>query len=163
MSTATPSSVSHQSESISASDQATRMERLIATVIDGACMLAAFIPLSIVFFMLGLWKFYLVGMVFSVLASAGVFLLLNYKLLKNEGQTIGKRVMNIRIVGRDNERMAVEELLMKRYAPIWLVSFVPFLGPLACLANALLIFRESQACGHDEIAQTKVVPVQDFA
>ena len=138
---------------------ATRVDRLKAALIDGACMLAALLPFSMILFFLGVWQFYLVGMVLSAGASAAIFLLLNYNLLKSDGQTIGKRVMNIRIIGRDDQPLDVDEILLKRYLPIWLLSFVPVIGPLVCLGNVLCIFRDSHACAHDDVAGSKVVPV----
>ena len=163
MSTATTSSTRQTSariyDIVDSSPVATRQDRFKAAVIDGLCMLAGLVPFSITLQYLGVWSVFCVGTVLCAGASAAIFLGLNYNLLKSDGQTIGKRIMKIRIVGRDDQPLDIDEILLKRYMPIWAVSFIPVIGPVLCLANGLLIFRDSHACAHDEIANSKVVPV----
>lgn len=138
---------------------ADRMDRLKAALIDAGIMLAANFPIYLILWMLGAFNYYLVSMVICAAASAIIFMSINYNSLKSNGQTIGKKKMNIRIIGRDDQPMCVDSLLLKRYAPVWLASLIPVVGPLLCIANALCIFRNSNACLHDDVAGSKVVPV----
>jgi uncharacterized RDD family membrane protein YckC len=144
---------------VGTSPVATRQDRLKAAGIDAACLLAAFLPYCLILYILGAWKYYWLGVGLGAAGSAVIFALLNYSLLESDGQTIGKRAMKIRIIGRDNQPLTVTDILMKRYAPLWLISLVPVVGPLLCLADLLCILRPSHACAHDDLAQTKVVPV----
>ena len=137
---------------------ATRLDRLKAGLIDGVCLLAAFIPFSLILYLLGAWDYFWGAWALSAGGAAAIFLLLNFSLLKTEGQTIGKRIMKIRMIGRDDQPLGIQALLLKRYAVFGLIAFVPVLGPVVCLANVLLIFRISHSCGHDELAGSKVVP-----
>ncbi len=143
---------------ISSCPTADRMDRLKAALIDSGIMLAANFPLYLMLWFLGVFNYYLVALVICAAASATIFMSMNYNSLKTNGQTIGKKMMNIRIIGRDNQPMCVDSLLLKRYAPIWLVSLIPVIGPLICMVSALCIFRSSHACLHDDIAGSKVVP-----
>lgn len=138
---------------------ADRMVRLKATLIDAGILFAANLPIYLILWMLGVFNYYLVSLVICAAASAIIFLCINYNPLKRNGQTVGKKMMNIKIVGRDDQPMDVDSLLLKRYAPVWLVSLIPVVGPLLCVANALCIFRDSNACLHDDVADSKVVPV----
>lgn len=137
---------------------ADRMDRFKAALIDGGILLVANLPVYLILWMFGVWQAYLVALVISAGASATIFLTINYDLLKSQGQTIGKKHMNIRIVGRDDQPIEIDDLLLKRYAPLWLISLIPWVGPLICLASFLLIFRDSHACLHDDLAKSKVVP-----
>lgn len=142
------------------SELAPRMERFIAALIDYAIMLVASIPIAIVMWMTGLSSIPVIGPflngVVSIAAGVALFLALNFNLLRDNGQTIGKRMRNIRIIGRDDKLLDVQSLLLKRYVPVWAASMIPF-GGILCLADALCIFRDSRACLHDDIAGTKVV------
>jgi uncharacterized RDD family membrane protein YckC len=154
---ATSSNLSSKTDPVSGSVAlASRLDRFFASLIDGVIMMVVAFPVAFVLsFILPNSMF--VSMIVMVLAAMGIFLAVNYKLLRDNGQTIGKRIMNIKIVGRDDKQMPVNDILLKRYAPLWVVSLIPYLGGLLLLANVLCIFRDSQACLHDDIAQTKVV------
>ena len=69
-------------------------------------------------------------------------------------------MMGLRIVGRDGQLKSVDHLLLKRYGPVWGVGLIPYIGGLLCLLDVLCIFRDSKACLHDDIAETKVVNSQ---
>ena len=158
MSSATTNSLNQQTRAREDSQLASRVDRLIAAIIDGVIMMVATVPVILLLtFTAALGGQFFLTQILGMVAGVGIFVALNYKLLRDEGQTIGKRLMNVRIVGRDGNQMDVNDLLLKRYAPIWGAAMIPFIGGFICLANALLIFRDNQACGHDDIAQTKVV------
>ena len=157
MSVATSAPANSQSATQESVALASRMDRLIAALIDTGVMLVAVVPTVLVLNLIGLGLPVFFMQIVSMMAAVSIFLALNYRLLRDEGQTIGKRIMNLRIVGNQNERMDVNELLLKRYAPVWAICMVPFIGGLLAIANVCCIFRDSRACGHDEIAGTRVI------
>ncbi len=136
---------------------APRAERLAAAIIDGLVLIAVAMPVMMVVNLTDVGGNLVLTQVLGLAAGFGIFLGINYKLLRDSGQTIGKRVMNIRIVGGDDRLVDVNELLLRRYAPIRVVSLVPVIGPLMCLGDALSIFRNNQACFHDDLVRTRVV------
>lgn len=136
---------------------ASRGERLIAAIIDAVVMCVVLGPIMLVMGFMGIWgQSMLVNQIVSTIIAGAVFVGVNYVFLK-EGQTVGKKVLNLRIVGRDNQLKSVDELLLKRYAPVWGVGLIPYIGGLLALINVLCIFRDNRACIHDDIAETKVV------
>jgi len=77
--------------------------------------------------------------------------------LAQSGQTIGKKLLRIRIAHLDGSKPTLATLLAKRYLPVNVLNLVPFVGGLLGLANVLLIFRADRRCGHDLVAGTHVV------
>lgn len=93
-----------------------------------------------------------------VLVTLIAFLVVNGYLLHKHGQTIGKRLIGIRIVSAaDGQLVSLGRIFCLRYAPIQLVGIVPLLGTVLPLIDVLFIFREDRRCLHDLIAGTKVV------
>ena len=91
-----------------------------------------------------------------VLGSAGL-IVWNCVWLARYGQTIGKRVVRIRIVRSNGERASLGRIFALRYLPMLFLGMVPYLGVLITLVDALLIFRDSRQCLHDQFADTLVV------
>jgi uncharacterized RDD family membrane protein YckC len=87
------------------------------------------------------------------------FIAVNGWLLQRYGQTVGKWLLDLAIVGVDGRLQPAGEVLLKRYLPFWIVGQIPVIGGLVLLANGLLIFRSDRRCIHDLIAGTKVVDV----
>lgn len=88
------------------------------------------------------------------------FLVLHGYLLHKYGQTIGKRLLGIRIVSAaDGQLVSLGKIFGLRYVPIQLVSIIPYVGNILPLIDVLFIFREDRRCLHDLIAGTKVVKV----
>jgi uncharacterized RDD family membrane protein YckC len=85
------------------------------------------------------------------------FVLVNGYLLVTQGQTVGKRLLGLRIVRPDGERASAARVLGARYGIGYAIGVVPFVGGLFGLIDMLLIFRESRQCLHDNIADTIVV------
>lgn len=142
---------------------ATRAERLLAVLIDGAILIVPMVIivfiLSFVFSWMGLNGGFIGQLITQViygLIAAAVLLALNAQLLAKEGQTIGKRMMKIRIVGDDGTLLPLQDLIIKRYVPIWAASLIPYIGILTII-DPLMIFRQNHKCLHDEIAGTKVI------
>ena len=91
------------------------------------------------------------------LAGIGVFLLVNYHYLKTNGQTVGKKLLGIRIVDLDGNPPSMTRHLLPRYAVYFGIGYVPFVGGIFSIVNILFIFRKDKRCLHDLAAKTMVV------
>ena len=85
---------------------------------------------------------------------------INCVLLYKHSQTIGKRLLKIKIVRSDGSRIAFGRLLGLRIILIQLIYQIPVAGSLFSLVDALFIFREDHKCIHDLIADTIVINVE---
>jgi uncharacterized RDD family membrane protein YckC len=127
---------------------ATRPSRLGAKLIDTAVWVGAGIVVAIVFYAstpLG----------FLLLLVAGVGIpIIQVALLARDGQTIGKKVVDIRIVSVETGQNAGfgSNVAMRAW-----VNFLLGIIPLYGLVDILFIFRDDQRCIHDLIAGTHVV------
>jgi uncharacterized RDD family membrane protein YckC len=97
----------------------------------------------------------------ALVASAAVALgLVGYQvwLLTTQGQTIGKRLLKIRIVlVKDLSNGGfVANVLLRGLVP-WIITAVPFAGAAFAVADPGFIFREDRRCLHDHIAGTCVI------
>jgi uncharacterized RDD family membrane protein YckC len=92
------------------------------------------------------------------LISLIAFLVLHGYLLHKSGQTIGKRLLGIRIVSAsDGQLISLGKIFGLRYVPIQLASVLPVIGNILPIVDVVFIFREDRRCLHDFIAGTKVV------
>ncbi len=89
----------------------------------------------------------------SLLALTGI----TAWLVHRNGQTIGKKLVGIKVVRTDSSRATLGRILWLRNVPFWVVSFIPVVGQVVSLVDALLIFRASRQCLHDQVAGTIVV------
>ncbi|MFK8113612.1 MAG: RDD family protein [Rubripirellula sp.] len=143
---------------------ATRGDRFLGAFIDGIIQMVVIIPLAIV---LGIGVAAMMGdglatqitaQLVGGIAGIVVFFLLHGYLLSTQGRTIGKLVMKTRIVDRNtSELVPFWPLILKRYSWLWLVGFLPVINMIVPIFDSLMIFRESRACLHDDIAGTKVI------
>lgn len=75
-----------------------------------------------------------------------------------DGQTIGKKLLNIQIVGVDTGKpISIAKLLLGRFLPTSILGNLPYVGPFYGLVDALFIFGEDRRCIHDRIAGTRVI------
>lgn len=75
-----------------------------------------------------------------------------------QGQTIGKRLLGLRIVDvEDGEPPSVAHTLGLRYLPTTVAAAFGVIGSVIILFDVLLIFGDERRCLHDRIASTKVV------
>jgi uncharacterized RDD family membrane protein YckC len=89
------------------------------------------------------------------------FLVLHGYLLHKYGQTIGKRLLGIRIVSAtDGQIVSLGKIFGLRYVPIQIASVIPVVGNILPIIDVLFIFREDRRCLHDLIAGTKVIKVK---
>lgn len=103
-------------------------------------------------------NFVLLGL--GLVLVLGVFIY-QLVLLATRGQSIGKRIVGIRIVSHpegDNPG-GVKTILMRGFVP-GIISNIPLLGPIFSIVNICFIFREDRRCIHDLIAGTQVVKGQ---
>lgn len=140
---------------------ATRGTRFLAALVDGIIGLLLAIPFWLTS---GAWIYFraerhlpytytLAAVVYGFIG----FALIHYYFLNKRGQTVGKKLLNIRIIGIDDQHPGAMSILLKRYLPISLASLLPLIGSLLTLVDILFIFRKDRRCVHDLIAGTKVV------
>ncbi|MDP3069226.1 MAG: RDD family protein [Opitutaceae bacterium] len=108
----------------------------------------------------------LLGAGLMMLCALGVTVIQAW-MLAVRGQSIGKRILGIRVVKTDGSPAGLvngwlmRELLITAIGIA--VSMVPFLGmmlrPAFHLVDWCMIFREDERCLHDQIAGTRVVKV----
>jgi uncharacterized RDD family membrane protein YckC len=135
----------------------------------GACLLDALISCIIFFvplyFVCGSWSAMMAMMRQETLGdkitgwifSGILYWVLNGYLLAKSGQTIGKKMLGIKIVRSDGSLPALGHLLFRRWLPVVAVQMIPYVGGLLALVDACAIFRDSRKCLHDQIADTIVV------
>jgi len=85
------------------------------------------------------------------------FMVLQIVLLAKRGQTLGKMLLNVRIVRLDGTKADIMHVFLIRTMVPTLIGFIPMVGGLFGLIDVLLIFREDRRCIHDLMAGTIVV------
>ncbi|MEA3177763.1 MAG: hypothetical protein QOI59_1286 [Gammaproteobacteria bacterium] len=73
------------------------------------------------------------------------------------GQSIGKRLVGIKVVRTDGSRASFARIFVLRNVVNGLPNLLPYVGWLYQLVDPLLIYQESRQCLHDRIADTIVV------
>lgn len=142
---------------------ASRGQRFGAAFVDGLLAIAWSVPLMYAF---GIFEYQNQGEEppFSTMLLFGalgflIFTLIHGYLLHKNGQTIGKKLLSIRITDLNDNVPPLSKLLGWRYLPISVVSLIPVVGTFLPLVDALFVFRSDRRCIHDLIAGTKVVQV----
>jgi uncharacterized RDD family membrane protein YckC len=89
-----------------------------------------------------------------------LFFLCQITLLSGQGQTMGKKIIGVRIVRYEDEGNPGfwRAVVLRSFVPK-LIGVFPLVGKLFSLINILCIFGEERRCIHDHIANTKVVVV----
>ena len=140
---------------------ASRWARLGASIIDSIIMMVVLVPTM--YFTGGFDGMmegrepgfaYMFGM---GILSLVIYLVINYRFLVSNGQTIGKKVLEIKIADLNGNLPVFQPQLLIRYAVYLLPGQVPFIGQLFSLVNVLFIFSAEKRCIHDLVAKTKVV------
>ena len=97
----------------------------------------------------------LIGLSIMLSLALGIYQLV---IISRDGQSIGKRIMKIRIVKyEDNSNPGFVHAVLLRAFVNGLIGGIPLVGPFYALADPLFIFGEEHRCLHDLIASTKVV------
>jgi uncharacterized RDD family membrane protein YckC len=157
-------------------EKATRSSRLLAVIIDGLIFSIPWIPFYVVAFsasfhsrmnpqaVLAAW--------FAAVARAGMSLyiggVLNIALIvvtiilvHRNAQTIGKKLMGIKVARKDGSRASLGRIFWMRNVLNSIVSIllliVPIVGGFYSLIDSLMIFGGQRRCCHDYIADTIVI------
>lgn len=85
-----------------------------------------------------------------------LFWLINFSRMRDSGQTIGKRMLGIKVV-MENGDSASLSAQFKRYSLYHCAKIVPVIGNIFTLVDTLFIFRDSRQCLHDNFGKTKVI------
>jgi uncharacterized RDD family membrane protein YckC len=97
---------------------------------------------------------------YYLVATTPRLFLVNLALLARYGQTVGKRLVGLRIVQRDGRRASLGRLSWRRTSLPGLLGASPGFGTLFAVADALMIFSRGRMTLHDRIAQTIVVDLR---
>ena len=142
---------------------ASRWLRLWAAIIDSIIMMCFTVP---ILYFTGAFEQISAGiqppLMYTILTGlAGLlgFYLININLLLTKGQTIGRKVSNIKIVDLNNN-LPTKTHLLKRYSVYLSLAYIPIIGEWLSLINILFIFGKEKRCVHDLVGQTKVVNSQ---
>ena len=93
-----------------------------------------------------------IGAAFLLLLAVQIYLLVT------RGQTIGKKLLGVKIVCfEDESNPGFVKVFLLRILVNGFIGAVPFLGMAYSLVDILFIFRGDQRCIHDLLAGTKVV------
>lgn len=140
---------------------ASRWARLGAAIIDTIIMLIIVMPLM--YFtggfegvMDGRQPSFIYSLVMGLVGIV-IFFVINYRFLVANGQTIGKKVLEIKIVDLEGNVPPFQPQMLKRYAIYFLPGQVPMVGQVFSIINILFIFSKDKRCLHDLFAKTKVV------
>lgn len=154
-------SLIEESTIIERKELASRWRRLGAAFLDGLILL---IPSSVIMYFLGSFQNIMDGVLPSweqvvILFISTLFLhvLINLRPLKENGQTLGKKALRIKVVTMKNMKPDLATLIVKRYLSFAICGEIPVVGNALSTINILLIFGNNKRCGHDYIAGTKVV------
>ena len=131
---------------------ADRGTRFVANLVDQLIVFAPWIGCLLLVVLLGGEK--RISPLLSILGLLGTLGMAGYQayLAARNGQTLGKRMMGIRVVRTDGSPVDLVRILLLR-------NVVPMAINAACgifsLVDSLFIFGEDRRCLHDHIADTK--------
>lgn len=97
-----------------------------------------------------------IGLGLAGLGSVILLAITAYLVHKN-GQTIGKKIVGIKVVRSDFSRASLGRIFWLRNVVNGIPSAIPFVGNLYVFADHLFIFGERRQCVHDKIADTVVI------
>ena len=156
----------YQSQDTYEVEAATRLSRLGAVLVDG---LVGFAPLGAILLMLpmlmlrGGTSTLLILLALAALVAVAV-LITQIVLVARHGQTIGKKVLGIRMITSDGDIPRVWRVFFLRWLPFVVVAAVVEyvvkvrgLGNIVHVVDALLIFQPNRRCLHDLLAGTHVI------
>ena len=146
---------------------ATRGTRLSAASLDGVFGILVFVP-ALFSVTAALARFVVLHdpFIWTAGMSAGLgltgLLLLawcvaTWILVERNGQTIGKKLLGIRVVRSNGEKASLGRIFWLRNVVNTVPSLVPYVGMAYMLLDLLWIYGERQQCLHDLIAATIVV------
>jgi uncharacterized RDD family membrane protein YckC len=142
---------------------ADRGTRLGASILDGLIFgVMVYLPLVAAAFITGIktggpgeppqFEGFGVAMVVAFIAFL-IWAGINIKLMKANGQSIGKKAVGIKVVRTDLSEASLSRLIWLRNVVNTVLGIIPLYG----LIDVLFIFSESRRCLHDHIADTIVI------
>ena len=139
-------------------EPAARRARLFAALLDALPLLAVGAMAALIDYR-SPGSFGILALILAGIALIG-WTIWNAVLLHGHGQSIGKRVLGLRVVRTDGRRVSFKRFVFLRGLPMMLIGAIPFVGRIAHLVDALMIFRSSRQCLHDVFADTLVVTAE---
>ncbi|WP_033213079.1 RDD family protein [Kitasatospora phosalacinea] len=126
------------------------LDRFLARLIDGAVLLVPLVVISLIT---------QAGFLYYVLAAVVLVAYDGGMLLTQQGQTIGKKAMRLRVVSAAHGGRPTDNELWTRAGVYGGPFLVPYVGGLFMLVNVLsqLWDKPLQQCFHDKAAKTVVV------
>ena len=97
------------------------------------------------------------GWFYLGLLGALIVLAIDLTLLARNGQTIGKKLLGIKVVRVDGSPVSLFRVFFLRYVCNTFLTLIPLFGSLYSLVDCLMIFSESRRTVHDRIADTIVI------
>lgn len=91
------------------------------------------------------------------LVMSVAWIVITIMLVSRNGQTIGKKLVGIKVVRSDGSKASLGRIFWLRNVVNALPSAIPVVGSLYSFVDALFIFGEKRQCLHDKIADTLVV------
>ncbi|MCB9566579.1 MAG: RDD family protein [Myxococcales bacterium] len=130
---------------------ASRGWRFVAVLIDGVIVLPFHFAGAVLLVATGISP--LAIAVALPLLGLALYVLFNLQLLHEQGQTIGKRLVGVRIVASNGARVGAGRLLLRQI----LTHIAYLLHGLVWIVDVALIFGERRRCLHDLAFDTIVV------
>jgi uncharacterized RDD family membrane protein YckC len=142
---------------------ATRGRRAMAASVDSLVALLVSVPLVFHFkfierLMQGEEIPFSVELEFEVLGFL-LFMLVNAWFLARNGQTLGKKLLGIRIATLDGGIPSLWRNIVLRYATVSFATMLPYVGYIVYFIDPIFIYRADRRCIHDLIAGTKVLRI----
>jgi uncharacterized RDD family membrane protein YckC len=136
---------------------ADRGTRLGAAILDGIILVAlVYLPMTLGVALMGsdgeLNPIAAVPMTIGLLGCI-LWAWLNIVYVSRNGQSIGKKMLAIKVVRSDGTRASLGRIFWLRNVVNGLISIIPLYG----LVDVLFIFSETRQCLHDKLADTVVV------
>lgn len=82
---------------------------------------------------------------------------LSIMFVSRNGQSIGKKIVGIKVVRRDGTPASLARIFWLRNVLNTAIGSIPLVGAVYWLVDALVIFGEPRQCVHDKIADTIVI------
>ncbi len=133
--------------------------RLGAVMLDGVVMMLVMFPAM--FLLVDFDTYDPNGGVWGLYAKIGLPMLLvsivQWYLIATSGQSIGKKIVGLKIIKTDGSNVNfVSGVILRSWIPA-VIGWVPFVGSIFGIVDALFIFSSDHRTIHDLIAGTKVI------
>lgn len=134
-----------------------RGTRLGAYILDTLFALLALLPMFIMMAVKGDSEEGLTIAIITMAIGLIALLSINIYYLYINGQSIGKRLLGIKIIRTDGDRCSLPRILFLRMFLVNLIGNIPYIGIVFVIVDPLFIFRDDRRCIHDLFADTKVI------